>query len=661
MKWLWALAVFVFSYGSAEDFTRFGYHRIATVSPPLHIACPELNAEVALKELELAVKKEVSVVLFPELSLTGYTAEDLFLHDDLLVRTKKALLELKKKSADLDLVFVVGAPYRTFDGRLYNCAFVIAKGNILGVIPKTYLPNYAEFYEYRFFVTGKGVSYHVDDPLLGSFRLSTNQLFQMGEMVFAVEICEDLWAPLPPSNYHALAGAHVILNLSASNELVSKSEYRRELVSQQSERLLAAYVYVSSGPTESSKDLVFGGHTMIFENGSKLAEGKRFQLQGERIFADIDIQKILHERQRNMTFGNSAALSDNYILHTITVKKKLADLARIYTKTPFVPTVSHDLHARAEEIFSIQTTGLARRLIAAKAKTMIIGLSGGLDSTLALLVAQESAKMLGWSLDKIIGVTMPGFGTSGGTKSAAYSLGENLGITFLEVPIQDAVLQHFHDIHHDPHVFDVTYENSQARERTQILFDLANQEKGILVGTGDLSELVLGWCTYNGDHMSNYGVNISVPKTLVMHLINWFANSRADVKLRETLEFILSIEISPELLPLGGDGKIVQTTESIVGPYLLHDFFIYHTLRNGFGVEKIFSLAAKTFAEEYSRAEIKKWLRVFIERFYQQQFKRTTLPPGPKVGSVSVSPRGDLRMPDEASCLALLRTIDDLE
>ncbi len=658
---LWMLA-FTLLYISlqAEDFTRFGYYRVVAVSPPLKIADPMANAHIILEESIEADKKGASIVLFPELSLTGYTAEDLFGSEDLLIHTKKALLELTKKSVDLDVTIVVGAPYRTLNGRLYNVAFVISQGKILGAVPKIHLPNYSEYYERRWFVPGGKVEMEIEDPILGSFHLGTRQLFCLGEMIFGVEICEDLWAPLPPSTDLALAGANVILNLSASNELVGKSDYRRALVEQQSNRLLAGYVYASSGPTESTKDLVFGGHLMIYENGSKLSEGDRFKLQGEKISADIDVQKLLHERQKNMTFGNQDSLEKDYLFHSISRGRSLLELKRIYSKTPFVPTDAVELGSRAQEIITIQATGLARRLLAAKVKTMILGISGGLDSTLALLVAKEAADLLNWDYSQIIGITMPGFGTTKGTKSSALTLMENLRISIKEISIVDAVNQHFKDIGQDPNKYDITYENAQARERTQILFDLANKEGGIVVGTGDLSELCLGWCTYNGDHMAMYSVNSSVPKTLVKHLVEWFASKSEDLELKTVLQEILATEISPELIPPDLNGKIIQATEDIVGPYRLHDFFIYHYLRNGFTIEKIFSLATQSFADEYSPAVVKKWLRVFIQRYYQQQFKRTTLPPGPKVGSVSVSPRGDLRMPDEAGCDLLLTIIDNL-
>lgn len=645
---------------SAQDLSSFGYYKVVAVSPPLALADPIENAAIACQEALEAHNKEACLLLFPELSLTGYTAEDLFLTEDLLQRTKKGLAEILRQSVHLDTTLVVGAPYRAVDGRLYNTAFVIYQGKIIGAVPKTHLPNYSEFYEKRWFVSGQEVEMDVYDPVLGSFHLGTRQLFQIKEMIFGIEICEDLWAVQPPSNDLCLAGANVILNLSASNELVGKSDYRKALIDQQSSRLLAAYIYASAGPLESTKDLVFGGHLLAFENGSKLAESNRFQLEGERISVDVDIHKLLHERQKNGTFGQQQ-IKTPFLLHFIPSNVSVSTLQRSYTKTPFIPSDPHTLEARLQEIVSIQATGLARRLIACRAQTMVIGISGGLDSTLALLVAKEAVDILHWDSSQIIAVTMPGFGTTTTTKSAAYSLMQTLGVTIKEISIIDAVNQHFKDIGQDPKVTDITYENSQARERTQILFDLANKLNGLVVGTGDLSELCLGWCTYNGDHMASYGVNSSVPKTLVKHLVGYFVNKTENPTLRSTLETILSIEISPELLPIGEDDRIVQPTEEIVGPYKLHDFFIYHYLRNGSSVEKVFFLANETFKDEFNAKTIQKWLRVFIQRYYQQQFKRTTLPSGPKVGSVSVSPRGDLRMPDEASCVALLKTIDQFQ
>ncbi len=645
----------------AVDFTQFGYYRVAAVSPKLVIGNPMKNAELTFDEAVKADAAGAAVTVFPELGLTGYTAEDLLLQQQLIDDSNRALEWLMKKSLTLKTALVVGVPYRTTDGRLYNAAAVIAQGKVLGIVPKSHLPNYGEFYDRRWFTPGGKIEVNISDPLLGKFHLGTRQLFKLGEMVFGIEICEDLWAPLPPSTHHALAGANVILNLSASNETAGKAETRKSLVGGLSDRLLAGYVYVSSGPGESSKDLVFGGHSLIYEAGSKLAEGERFKLDGQTTYADIDVQKLIHERQRNTTFANQEPLERYKRVIEIPVLQTLPKLGRKYAKSPFVPTEKADLDARSDEIIQIQATGLARRLQAAKSKTMVIGVSGGLDSTLALLVANEAAKMLGWSPKQIIGITLPGFGTTTGTKSSAIDLMNDMGITSREIGITAAVTQHFKDIGHDPSVHDTTYENAQARERTQILFDIANKEGGIVVGTGDLSELCIGWCTFNGDHMSNYGVNASVPKTLVKYLVKHYADRKAAEGLRKTLIKILETEISPELLPPSADGKIQQATEDLIGPYELHDFFIYYYLRDGFPVEKIYHIAVDTFQGVYTPEVIKKWLRVFVQRYYSSQFKRTTIPAGPKVGSVSISPRGDLRMPDEASCDYLLLRIDALK
>ncbi len=637
------------------NFAELGFHRVAAVRPEVFVGDPEKNAESILVWMRRAAEREAGLALFPELAVTGYTCEDLFHSRALLEAAREALAKLAEATQHLP-VTVVGAPFPAPDGRLYNCAFVLARGCVRGAIPKTYLPNYGEFYEKRWFASGGDADLRIADPVLGEFRFSPRQIFEVGEMGFAVEVCEDLWAPIPPSSEHALAGATVILNLSASNDLVAKADYRRDLVRQQSARLNAAYVYASCGPMESTKDVVYGGHTLIAENGAILAEGERFGFVGGMITADLDVDRLRHERIRNATFASSPRPRDSYVTERLAVDPALATLERSFARTPFVPDDPATVHARAKEILHLQSAGLARRLLASRSETAVIGVSGGLDSTLALLVSVEAMKILGRPPSSVVGVTMPGFGTSKRTKSAATTLAERLGITFLAIPIGPAVEQHFRDLGHDPANHDVVYQNSQARERTQILFDLANQRRGIVVGTGDLSELALGWCTFNGDHMSNYGVNASVPKTLVQHLIRWYAEQVADSETRKILEGILSTTISPELVPETTEG--IQSTEEIVGPYVLHDFFLYHHMRNGFSPRKILALAGPTFAKEFAPETIRKWLRVFVERFYRQQFKRTCLPAGPKVGSVSLSPRGDWRMPDEVDPGALLREIE---
>ena len=639
------------------DYGDFGFVRVAALHPPVRLADPTGNASEILAAARRAADRGAAVALFPELSLSGYTCEDLFQSRDVLSAVRKALGDLARDAAALPLTILVGAPFQAPDGRLYDCAFVLHGGRIHGAVPKIHLPNYGEFYERRWFTSGAGVDLAISDERLGEFRLSPRQLFSLGRMTFAIEICEDLWAPIPPSGDHALAGAQVVFNLSASNDWVSKAEYRRQLVQQQSGRLNAGYVYVSCGPTESTKDLVFGGHILIAENGAILADGGRFAFDGAMLTADLDLERIDRDRSRNMTFGTSPSLRSMYTLLKLGELPKLTSLDRSYSKKPFVPDDPATVGERAREILQLQSTGLARRLKLGGCTVPVLGLSGGLDSTLAVLVAVEAVKKLGAAASTVQAISMPGPGTTERRRSAAAALAARLGVSFREIPIGAAVDQHFRDIGQDPAQHDVVYENAQARERTQILFDLANKHQGIVVGTGDLSELALGWCTYNGDHMAGYGVNGSVPKTLVKHLVKWHADHVADAPTRTVLEGILATTISPELLPPGARGEIVHSTEELVGPYVLHDFFLYHHLRWGAGPRKILALAAATFQGEHSFEVIRRWLRVFIERFYRQQFKRTTLPPGPKVGSVSLSPRGDLRMPDEVDPEALLRDL----
>ncbi len=632
------------------NFGDLGFCRVAAVSPPLVLGDPAANARAVLEGARRAAERRAAVALFPELALTGYTCEDLFRSAALLDRTRDALAELATASASLPLALVVGAPLPSPDGRLFNAAVVIQGGRLRGAVPKIHLPSYGEFYERRWFASGRDVDLDLD-----GLRLCARQLFQFGPLRFGIEICEDLWAPEPPSGGLALAGARLLLNLSASNELVAKADYRRDLVRQQSARLNAAYAYVSSGPSESSKDLVYGGHALIAEDGTLLADGPRLELQGALVTADVDLQKIQHERLRNMTFQESERRGAYDLVQLDVELPPLPALERVYAKTPFVPDSPATVHERAKEILAIQATGLARRLESANAQRAVIGVSGGLDSTLALLVCVEAARL---RKTLILGVSMPGPGTSEHTRASAAALAKALGIGFQEIPIHAAVEQHLKDIGHT--AVDVVFENAQARERTQILFDVANQHRGIVVGTGDLSELALGWCTYNADHMANYGVNVSVPKTLVKHLVRWYAEHVAAAGLRDVLRRVVDTVISPELLPLKADGGIGQSTEDLIGPYVLHDFFLYHHLRNGFAPRKVHALACHAFAGEFTPALVEKWLRVFLERYFKQQFKRTTLPPGPKIGSVSLSPRGDLRLPDEIDPAAWLAEVDSL-
>jgi len=637
------------------NFTDLGYVRVAALQTPVRIADPDANAAAILAGARRAAERGAAVALFPELALTGYTCEDLFQSRDLVAGVLKALGDLARDSAALTTALLVGAPYQAADGRLYDCGFVLHGGRIHGAVPKIHLPNYGEFYERRWFASGAGVDLPVSDRRLGEFRLSAKQLFVLGRLTFALEICEDLWAPAPPSGEHALAGAQAIFNLSASNDWVSKADYSRQLVLQQSGRLNAAYLYASCGPSESTKDVVFGGHAILAENGALLAESDRFSFEATMTTADLDLDRIDHDRSRNMTFGASPSTRPSYAVVALGDLPKLPSLDRRFAKTPFVPGDPATVGDRAQEIFRIQSAGLARRLQLGGCGTPVLGLSGGLDSTLAVLVAVQAVKLLGGAPAQVQAVGMPGPGTTERTRSAAAALAARLGVSYREIPIGPAVAQHFQDIGQDPQKHDVVFENAQARERTQILFDLANMLRGIVVGTGDMSELALGWCTYNADHMASYNVNVSVPKTLVKHLVKWHAEHLADPATRKVLEGILATTISPELLPPSASGEISQSTEEVVGPYVLHDFFLYHHLRWGAGPAKILTLAEATFAGEFGSAEIRKWLRVFVERFYRQQFKRTCLPPGPKVGSVSLSPRGDLGMPDEVDPDSILR------
>jgi NAD+ synthase (glutamine-hydrolysing) len=655
--------------GVNTDWGRFGFFRIATVAPPVHIADPAANALEIAAWATKADAAGASLVVFPELSLTGYTCEDLFLSSDLLDRSDSALASLAQSTASLEAAIVVGLPLRTDDGRRYNAAAVLHGGKVHGAVPKQHLPNNGEFYERRWFTPGSVRNNRYNDPVsitgLEPFELNALQVFSVGGVGVGIEICEDLWAPDPPSTALALAGALIIVNPSASNELVAKADYRRELVGQQSARTHTAYAYAGAGPTESTKDIVFGGHCLIVENGALLTETERFVLAGTMTLADVDVEKLANERSRNITWSTTLdefGRQNDFVTVTES-RRSLPTLQREFATDPFVPDDPITVHERAREILAIQSTGLARRMMAARSERLVIGVSGGLDSTLALLVAVEACRRLDKPSSTILGITMPGPGTTGRTRSAATDLMTQLGIDQRTIPIGPAVALHLTDIGHGPELRDVTYENAQARERTQILFDIANQVKGIVVGTGDLSELALGWCTYNADHMANYGVNASVPKTLVRHLVRWYANQVATPEVADVLIEVLDTPVSPELLPPDANGNIVQFTEDTIGPYELHDFFLWHWLRNGFSGPKVRALAIYAFAGErggnYDDATITKWLTVFLERFHRQQFKRTTLPPSPKVGSVSVSPRGDLRMPDEADPAASVRFMLD--
>ena len=591
-------------------------------------------------------------MVFSELTISGYTCGDLFLQQPLLTECKNQLLRIVKATENKSMLVVVGCPI-VIKQKLYNCAVVISDGSILGIVPKTHLPNYSEFYELRHFTSGEGLEEDLwFGEEFGYVNVAVNQLFkckEIPELVVACEICEDLWVPLPPSTYHAMAGATVICNPSASVETTTKESYRRSLVSNQSARLLAAYIYADAGEGESTQDVVYSGHHLICENGSVLAEAKRFT--NEIIYADIDVQKLAAERRKMTSFPGGQ--TDDYFEQEFSLEVKENKITRTFPKAPFVPDNQDERDKRCDEILSLQSMGLKKRLEHTNCKHAVVGISGGLDSTLAVLVTARAFDLLDIPRENLICVTMPCFGTTDRTYQNAVSLIKELGATLKEVRIEKAVRQHFADIGHDENNHDVTYENSQARERTQILMDMANQYNGMVIGTGDMSELALGWATYNGDHMSMYAVNCSVPKTLVRYLVLYYAETTDNKKLSEVLMDVLDTPVSPELLP-PVDGVISQKTEDLVGPYELHDFFLYYMLRFGFPKSKLYRMAKLTFDGVYDDETIKKWLDKFYWRFFSQQFKRSCLPDGPKVGSVAVSPRGDLRMPSDASPTAWL-------
>ncbi len=635
---------------------NYGYVKVAAAVPRVHVADCKFNAGQIEKEIIIADGKGVQIITFPELCITGYTCGDLFAQQLLLEEAELGLMQMLNSTRQLDIISIVGMPV-VCEGHLLNAAVVIQKGRVLGVVPKTYLPNYKEFYEMRWFVSASDVPAQTIRLCGQVAPLGTNLLFETSDTTFGIEICEDVWAAVPPSSSLALQGAEIIFNLSADNESIGKHAYLRSLLSQQSARCLAGYVFSSCGFGESTTDVVFAGNGLIYENGTLLAASERFSLEEQLVVSEIDVEFLRTERRVNTTFAacrRRVAPEVAVRVSTELVNSRELNLTRTYDPHPFVPQ-GPTLDERCEEIFSIQVAGLAQRLTHTKAKSAVVGISGGLDSTLALLVCVKTYDKLGWPRKGIVGVTMPGFGTTDRTYTNAIDLMTSLGVTVREISIRKACLQHFEDIGHDAAVHDVVYENSQARERTQILMDIANQTGGLVIGTGDLSELALGWATYNGDHMSMYGVNASVPKTLVKHLVKWVAENGMDETSRRTLLDIVDTPISPELIPADENGNISQITEDLVGPYELHDFFLYHFLRGGFRPSKIFYLAARTFKDVYDEDTIKKWLHTFLRRFFNQQFKRSCLPDGPKVGSVSLSPRGDWRMPSDASSEAWLR------
>ena len=635
------------------DYSKFGFVRAAAAAPCVRVADPASNAETLLDGYRELAARGASLVVTPELGITGYSCEDLFGADDLLSAAREALARIAGETGDAALV--VGAPWRLPDGRLLNAGFVCAGGRVVGAVPKSALPNHEEYYEKRWFASGEDVAVAVDDERLGRFAMNPRQLFDIGGARFAVEVCEDLWSPMPPSAGHALAGADIVVNLSASNELVAKADYRRDLVRMQSARLVCGYLYASSGPTESTKDVVYGGHLLAAENGWMLGESERFLLDGGSLAVDFDCQRLRRERARNSTFSGSRR-GDAYPVMISGARRRLEDTLRRYPKHPFVPDDEHEFDARAKDVLAIQATGLARRLRAAGSTHPVIGLSGGLDSTLAFLVCLDALALNDLSAESLHAITMPGPGTTDHTNASAKRLAKAAGAAIREISIEQAVRSHLDDIGHDGE-YDVTFENVQARERTQILFDIANQTGGIVVGTGDLSELALGWCTFNADHMAHYNVNASVPKTMVAYLVRWYGRHRAGAELAAVLERVLDTPITPELVP-SESGAVAQKTEAIIGPYELHDFFLYHYMRTGAAPDKIYALASLAFAEDYSGEDIRRWLKVFFRRFFAAQFKRTTLPAGPKVGTVALSPRGDWRMPDEADASAALKSLE---
>ena len=634
---------------------NYGFVKVASAVPSVKVADCRYNILQIESLIAQAEGKGIEVICFPELSITAYTCGDLFSQQLLLDEAEMALISLLDFTRSLNIISIVGFPL-PYRGTLLNCAAVIQKGKILGLVPKTYLPNYKEFYEQRWFSSGTTFPDSSVKICGQQVPLGNNLIFQSSNFSFGVEICEDVWAPIPPSSIAALRGAEIIFNLSADNEGIGKHQYLKSLLAQQSARCLSGYVFSGCGFGESSQDLVFAGKAFIYENGSLLCEGERFSLKEQLITSEIDVERLRMERQVNTTFAanmNQCDLSQVRYIDTELIVPKEFKLSRTFDPSPFVPK-GEALNERCKEIFAIQTQGLAKRLVHTHAQNVIVGISGGLDSTLALLVCVKTFDLLGLSRKNIIGITMPGFGTTGRTYNNAINLMKELGITIREISIKEACLQHFKDLDIDPNVHDVTYENSQARERTQLLMDAANQSNGLVIGTGDLSELALGWATYNGDHMSMYGVNASIPKTLVRHLVHWVAMQEMDDTCRETLLDIIDTPISPELIPADENGEIQQKTEDLVGPYELHDFFLYYTLRFGFRPAKIYMIAQEAFKDSYTDEVIKKWLTIFFRRFFAQQFKRSCLPDGPKVGSCSLSPRGDWRMPSDASSASWL-------
>lgn len=639
-----------------------GFVRVAAAVPRLKVADCAYNTKNLIKLIHEAESMKAQFVVFPELSITAYTCGDLFHQEAILVESEKQLANILENTRDTGIVALIGMPVRA-DNQLFNCGVAVQGGKILGVVPKIYIPGYSEFYEERWFAPGTN---NLSDNVVlcgQTVPFGTDILFEAHDdyqVCFGMEICEDLWVPVPPSSFQALAGANLIFNLSASNEVIGKYEYRKNLVKQQSGRCIAGYVFASSGIDESTTDVVFGGHAIIAENGGLLAESQRFSQDEQLICSEIDIQRLGNDRRRNTSFMEMLPQKKYRKISFELPKMEFGKLYRQFERHPFVPSDVGVRDERCREIFSIQTCGLGKRMRHTGAKHAVIAISGGLDSTLALLVTVRTFDMLGLPRENIRAITMPGFGTTSTTYNNAMQFMKSMGVHISEIDIRPACLQHFKDIGHDVNDFDITYENVQARERFQILFDIANKIGGLVIGTGDLSELALGWCTYNGDHMSNYSVNCSIPKTLVKFLVKWVADNMVDEASRKVLYSILDTPISPELLPPDAKGEIQQKTEDIIGPYELHDFFLYHMIRYGASPSKILFLAEQAFDGSYSRETIKGWLKVFYRRFFSQQFKRSCLPDGPKVGTISLSPRGDWRMPSDAQASLWLEELENI-
>jgi len=641
-------------------YKEYGFVRVGCAVVKLKVGDVYYNTQNLITEIKKANDNNINILLTPELSITGYTCADLFHQSPIIEESKKCLENILQETKNMNIISIVGMPL-CHENKLYNTAVVIQYGRILGVIPKGYLPNYKEFYEQRWFESGFNLRRKEIKLCNQTVPFDMNLLFQdkeKEEICFAIEICEDLLAPNPPSTSHALNGATILLNPSASNEIIGKYEYQKSLIQNQSARTISAYCYASSGVHESTTDLVFSGHAMITESGHILKENNRFDLESNQIYTDIDTKKLQNQRIQNTSYQ---ATNNSYDYKTIEVEIEctMKSLARTYAEYPFVPNNKEKRDYRCEEILNIQTFSLIKRLLHTNIEKVVIGISGGLDSTLAYLVILEAFQKLNLPVKNIIGITMPGFGTTDRTYENACNLVKKTGATLREISIKKSCLQHFEDIGLNENEHGIAYENSQARERTQILMDVANQESALVIGTGDLSELALGWCTYNGDHMSMYAVNTSIPKTLVRTLVEWKSNY-VEEDLKQTLEDILNTPISPELLPPDKYGKINQLTEKSIGPYVLHDFFLYHFCRYGASPEKIYFLACHTFHDKFSAEEIKKWLLEFFKRFFSQQFKRNCLPDGPKVGSIGLSPRGDLKMPSDASSSLWLTKIKKL-